>query len=85
MLGFRHFGSFLLIALLTAKAQERDPSSGFRKILEADWEYGLQQHPERASARGDRRFNNRWTDLSAAAIKARSAWNTSLGNKLVTL
>ena len=79
---FRHCGSFLLIALLTANAQERDPSSDFRQILDADWEYGLQQHPERASARGDRRFNDRWTDLSAAAIEARHRHDVEVLNQL---
>jgi uncharacterized protein (DUF885 family) len=58
-----------LIALLPAFAQERDSSAAFRQLLDTDWEYYLQQNPEFASALGDRRFNDRWSDLSLAAIE----------------
>ena len=45
MLGRKHLNSFPPIALLTAYAQERGSFCSLRKSSDADWEYGLQQHP----------------------------------------
>ena len=38
-----------------------------------EWERGLRESPENASYSGDRRYNDRWTDQSLAAIAAREA------------
>ena len=38
-----------------------------------EWERGLVESPENASANGDRRFNDRWSDNSMAAIARREA------------
>ena len=73
--------SFFLIALL-ASGQERDSSLAFHKVLDADWEYGLQQHPERASSQGDLRFNDRWTDVSLPAIQGRNSHNIQILEQL---
>lgn len=48
------------------------PGAAFHKLLDADWEYSLQRSPEFASSLGDRRFNDRWTDWSLSAVRARN-------------
>ena len=39
-------------------------------LFAAEWERGLVESPENASGIGDRRFNDRWSDISPAAIAA---------------
>jgi uncharacterized protein (DUF885 family) len=39
-------------------------------IIEADWEHQLEHSPTYASVLGDRRWNDRWDDLSLAALEA---------------
>ncbi|HET9620921.1 MAG TPA: DUF885 domain-containing protein [Kofleriaceae bacterium] len=39
-------------------------------LLEEHWQYALKRNPEMASAQGDRRYNDQWTDRSLAAIAA---------------
>jgi uncharacterized protein (DUF885 family) len=43
------------------------------QLFESEWEYQMEQHPAWASNLGDRRWNNRWTDMSLAAIEQRYA------------
>jgi len=43
------------------------------RLFDLDWERGLQESPEFATSVGDTRFDDRWTDFSAAAIEARKA------------
>jgi uncharacterized protein (DUF885 family) len=50
-----------------------DHAAAFRKLVDAEWEYTLQQNPERASRLGDRRWNDRWRDVSPEASEARQA------------
>ena len=60
------------ISLLVGFARgQQDATQEFHKLLDADWEYSLQRSPERASSLGDRRFNDRWTDWSLAAVRSR--------------
>ncbi len=40
-------------------------------LFDEEWERDMRESPEEASYRGDKRFNDRWTDLSMAAIQAR--------------
>ncbi|HZX78074.1 DUF885 domain-containing protein [Lysobacter sp.] len=40
-------------------------------LFDAEWERGMRENPEEASYRGDKRYNDRWTDMSAKAIQAR--------------
>jgi uncharacterized protein (DUF885 family) len=42
-----------------------------RELLDSEWEYTLREAPTFASHLGDRRYNDRWPDISLAAIARR--------------
>ena len=42
-------------------------------LFDEEWERSLRESPEGASYRGDKRYNDRWTDDSLAAIEGREA------------
>ncbi len=66
-------GFFVFICLFAATgfAQDAASTKALHDLFNVEWEYDLQQSPTRASSLGDRRWNDRWTDLSLAAIKSR--------------
>ncbi|TDK23449.1 DUF885 domain-containing protein [Luteimonas aestuarii] len=65
---------FLFLACFAAPpAAANDTGQALHAFFEAEWERGLRESPEVASYRGDRRYNDRWTDLSLDAIAARQA------------
>jgi uncharacterized protein (DUF885 family) len=46
------------------------PSPALAALLADDWEHHLQRSPTYASVLGDRRWNDRWDDLSAEGLEA---------------
>ena len=48
-----------------------DAADEFDALLDEAWEWRLENFPMFASQLGDRRYNDRWTDLSIGAIEAR--------------
>ena len=63
----------LALALLAATPVFAGPGQNpaLHQLFAQEWERGLRDSPESASAQGDRRFNDRWSDMSLAAIAAR--------------
>lgn len=55
----------------SAQSAQTDPSTAeaakLRSLIEADWEWRIDQSPEFATWLGDQRSADRWSDLSAAA------------------
>jgi uncharacterized protein (DUF885 family) len=45
--------------------------AAFAALMAEEWEHRLRSSPEFASILGDRRYNDRWTDMSLEAIAAR--------------
>jgi uncharacterized protein (DUF885 family) len=58
--------TLLLLAGLCAHA---DPGEDFSTLLNDAWEWQLNENPVAASRLGDRRNNDKWDDLSLAAIE----------------
>ena len=68
---------FLLIGPV-GFSQEDSTTKRLHALLDREWEYNLEQNPTRASALGDRRWNNRWRDLGLEAIKQRHEHNLAV-------
>jgi len=58
------FGSSVL-------AQDAATTKVLHDLFTREWDYDLRESPTRASQMGDRRWNDRWTDMSLAAIQRR--------------
>jgi uncharacterized protein (DUF885 family) len=79
----------LLIGLLfvsTTHAQKpAAPSGAMRALYDREWEWELTQDPLWASYLGDRRWNDRWPDLSLKSIADRQAHRQGLLKELDTI
>jgi uncharacterized protein (DUF885 family) len=73
----QHTFTLLLACSLCAAAargQNAQPNAAARALhdlFEAEWEYAMREFPTFASSLGDRRYNDRWTDLSLEAHERR--------------
>src|SRR6187431_2870954 len=72
------FGISVLAALPCA-------ADNFRALLDREWEWTMEQSPTWASSLGDRRWNERWEDISPAAIEARNEHQRRLLKELEDL
>ncbi len=54
----------------------------FAALLKAEWEYTMEHSPTWASQLGDRRWNNRWPDVSLAAFDEQQKHRLALMEKL---
>jgi uncharacterized protein (DUF885 family) len=63
----------LVLSTMPVRAQSSDTTARLNKLFADEWERGLVESPENASANGDSRFNDRWSDYSLAAIAKREA------------
>jgi len=64
--------ALMLLAAAVPTARSAEPSSSAAKelhqLFESEWERGLRENPVAASSRGDRRYDDRWPDLSSEAL-----------------
>ena len=72
----------LLVFSAPLMAAEPRPSSALATLLSEDWEHHLSRSPTYASILGDRRWNDRWDDLSAAALEAEHQHDVAFLDKL---
>ncbi|THC41423.1 DUF885 family protein [Massilia sp. Mn16-1_5] len=62
---------FALIVLLCALSHAHAAPGPAAALFERDWQWRLERQPEYATTLGDRRYNDRLSDLSLAAVRAR--------------
>lgn len=90
MRGYRTFfrlvvgASCMLAGGLWCSAQpaSSDAAAQLHALFKAEWEYTLRESPTFASSLGDRRYNDRWADLSLAAIERRHKHGREVLEKL---
>ncbi len=71
IVGFVGSAIMLVLFASTVHAQEASTTKALHDLFDREWEYQMQQNPTRASQLGDRRWNDRWRDVSIEAIKNR--------------
>ncbi|WP_394825815.1 DUF885 domain-containing protein [Pendulispora albinea] len=77
----------------SAAAHDGPPAEGagaahvarLRALLEREWDYELEHTPTYASVIGDRRWNDRWEDLSLSAIDAIDRHDRAVLSELATI
>lgn len=61
---------FITIALAIMPAfAAASPATDLKKLFDDEWERGLRENPVNASYLGDRRYNDRWEELTLARIE----------------
>ncbi len=63
----------LCLVMLMMNTLHAQPAQQLHQLFADEWERGLRDSPESATYFGDHRFDDRWTELSAAAIATRDA------------
>lgn len=61
----------LPVAVVLAQPAPQDPARALHTLFEREWQWELEQSPVMASVLGDRRWNDRWDDMSPQAMAAR--------------
>lgn len=69
---------FIFFLCSVALAQDANETKALHDLFQREWEYSLSQNPTRASSMGDRRWNDRWRDMSLEAIKRRYDHNVEV-------
>ncbi|HET7441607.1 MAG TPA: DUF885 family protein, partial [Terriglobales bacterium] len=58
----------ILLSALVSYAAEA-PSNSLHQLFDREWEYQMSHNPVRASLLGDRRYNDKWPDLSLPEMR----------------
>ena len=61
------------------------PAASLHAVFDREWEWELGQDPLWASYLGDRRWNDRWPDISSQALAARQAHRQAVLKELVAI
>ncbi|HYE64951.1 MAG TPA: DUF885 family protein, partial [Pyrinomonadaceae bacterium] len=75
----------LLVTFSTVRAQDgsrNDAAKALHALFAAEWDYRMEQNPTWASVLGDRRWNDRWPDVSLSAIEKRHQHNRDVLTRL---
>ncbi|HWP95026.1 MAG TPA: DUF885 domain-containing protein [Gammaproteobacteria bacterium] len=73
------------IAAFASSGTIADAVAALHKLFDEEWERGLREDPLGASYLGDRRYNDRWPDVSLEAIARRHAGDEAALAKLAAI
>lgn len=72
---FHHRALFFLLSSLLlplgsgiAQADDSPPATSLHQLFDREWEYQMAHNPVRASLLGDRRWNDKWPDVTLPAL-----------------
>ncbi len=81
----------VLVQSGVARSEEPDsagrlePTRRLNSLIDAEWDWRLQQQPTFASYLGDSRYNDRWPDVSLAAIERRHKHRQAVLKQLASI
>ncbi|MCP3142677.1 DUF885 domain-containing protein [Pyxidicoccus xibeiensis] len=79
-------GFLAMLPSTTDAAQKRDATAtALHALIQREWQYQLEHSPTYASVQGDRRWNDKWDDLSLEAIEADHQHNVQVVAQLKKL
>jgi len=87
----RHLFAITAMVLVAAVIQAQSPAppntagAALHALFDREWEWELSQDPLWASYLGDRRWNDRWEDISTGALAARQAHRQSVLKDLAVI
>jgi len=64
----RRTAAFVLLASSVMFAADNSTSARLHELFDDEWEYEMAHNPVRASILGDRRWNDKWSDVSLSSI-----------------
>ncbi|MHA3772299.1 DUF885 domain-containing protein [Verrucomicrobiota bacterium sgz303538] len=74
--------TFITLLVALSSGALADETQKLRALLDAEWEYTMEESPTYASELGDRRWNDKWSDGSVAARERRAQHNRELLTRL---
>jgi len=74
-----------LLTLLPTLSRGESPTEQLHALFEAEWQYNLRESPTMASSLGDKRYNDRWPDVSLKAIEQRHQHDQGLLQRLAQI
>ena len=75
----------LVILLGSAAFAQGSATKALHDLFDREWDYQLEQNPTRASSLGDRRWNDRWPDVSLKAFEKAHAHDLFVMSELVKI
>lgn len=70
--------SLIVATVFPALLRGQDSGKALHDLFNREWEYSLAHNPTRASSLGDRRWNDRWSDVSLASIQRKNRHNIAV-------
>ena len=77
--------AMITIASVPARGADNGEAEKLHCLLDAEWEYTMERSPTWASELGDRRWNDRWPDLSLGAVEREHAHNQQILERLAAI
>jgi prolyl oligopeptidase len=74
-----------VVSLYSVQSQSSDAAARLHALFKDEWEYTLRENPTFASTLGDRRYNDRWPDVSLTAIERRHEHDKAVLQRLAAI